>query len=208
MLYLFDRAIVDDLKNSLTDETNKNVFLTDAENYPGIIAQIQDDTITYPLILLHRDEDTPVITELMNFTRYKFGVPCVFDNKTNNVYYERALPVELNYTLRILSHNVADTDELAREIFYKYLSMYYLTIQLPYESDRKLRFGVQVDPGYGIKRESSSGEYLTSGALYQSTMQLRTEGCVSLTYTPRHLTRTVIDTKHIIAENPTPNTAE
>ena len=206
MLYLYDQAICDNLKASLTDEANKNVFLTDADNYPGIIAQIQDDTISYPLILLHRDEDTPIVTELMNFTRYKIGVPCVFDNDKNNIYYERALPVELNYTLRILSHNVADTDELAREIFYKYLSMYFLTIQLPYESDRKIRFGVQVDMEHGIVRESSNNEYLTSGALYQSTIRLITQGCVSITYTPRHLNRTVLNTKEIKFEDPKPDT--
>lgn len=202
MLYLYDRALVDDLKQSLTEAANQNVFLTDADNYPGILAQIQEDTITYPLILLHRDEDMSINTELMNFTRYKFGVPCVFDNKTNNVYYERALPVNLNYTLRILSTNVADTDELSRELFYKYLSMYFLTIQAPYESDRKIRFGVGVDMDYGIKRESGSFDYIASGALYQSTMQLKTEGCVSLTYTPRHLTRVVMDTKKIGIKNP------
>lgn len=171
---------------------NQNVVLTDAENYPGILAQIQEDTITYPLILLHREDDTPIVTDLMNFTRYQFGVPCVFDNDKNNVYYERALPVKLTYSLRILSHNVADTDELARELFYKYISMYFLTIQLPYESERKIRFGVNVDFDYGIKKESSAAGYLTTGALYQSTMMLTTDGCVSLTYTPRHLNRTVI----------------
>ena len=132
MLYLYDRAVRDDLKASLTDAANKNVFLTDADNYPGIVAQVQEDTISYPLILLHRNDDTPIITDLVNFTRYKFGVPCVFDNDKNNIYYERALPVDVGYTLRIISHNVADTDELARELFYKYISMYYLTIQLPY----------------------------------------------------------------------------
>lgn len=202
MLYLFDQAIVDDLKASLTEAANQNVFLTDAENYQGILAQVQEDTIIYPLILLHRDEDTPIRTDLMNFTRYKFGVPCVFDNKTNNVYYERALPVDLNYTLQILSTNVADTDELARELFYKYISMYYLTIQVPYESDRKIRFGVAVDMEYGVKRESGSFDYIGSGTLYQATMRLRTEGCVSLTYTPRHLTRNVLDTRDIGIENP------
>lgn len=202
MLYLYDSAIVDNLKASLTDAANQNVFLTTPENYPGILAQIQDDTITYPLILLHREDDVQVIKELMNFTRYQFGVPCTFDNKTNNIYYERALPVGLNYTLRILSTNVAESDELARELFYKYISMYYLTIQLPYESDRKLRFGISVDPDYGIKRESGSAEYTQSGSLYQSTMMLKTEGCVSLTYTPRHLQRSVIATDKIGVENP------
>ena len=92
MLYLYDNAVCDNLKASLTDELNKNVFITDADNYPGILAQIQNDTITYPLILLHRDEDTPINTDLINFSRYKFGVPCVFDNATNNIYYEKALP--------------------------------------------------------------------------------------------------------------------
>lgn len=203
MYYLYDRAIVDNLKASLTDEVNKNVFITDAENYQGILAQIQEDTITYPLILLHRDEDIPVNTKLMNFTRYQFGVPCTFDNQTNKVYYERALPVDLNYTLRILSTNVADTDELARELFYKYISMYYLTIQVPYESDRKIRFGISVDMDYGIKRESGSFDYIASGALYQSTMRIKTEGCVSLTYTSRHLTRNVLDTTKVDIKNPT-----
>jgi len=204
VLYLYDRAICDNLKASLTDAANQNVFLTTPENYPGILAQIQDDTITYPLILLHREDDVQIIKELMNFTRYQFGVPCSFDNKTNNVYYERALPVGLNYTLRILSTTVAETDELARELFYKYISMYYLTIQLPYESDRKLRFGISVDPDYGIKRESGSAEYTQTGSLYQSTMMLKTEGCVSLTYTSRHLQRSVIATDKVGVENPKP----
>lgn len=203
MIYLYDSAIVDDLKASLTDEANKNVFLTDVENYQGILAQIQEDTITYPLILLHRDDDTPIKKELMNFTRYKVGVPCVFDNKTNNVYYERALPIDVNYTLQILSTNVADRDELARELFYKYISMYYLTIRLPYESDRKIRFGIQVDVDYGIKNESGSFDYIASGALYQATIRLKTNGCVSLTYTPRHVQRTVLDTKQVGIEDPT-----
>ena len=206
MIYLFDSAIVDDLRASLTDEANKNVFLTDVENYQGILAQIQEDTITYPLILLHRDDDTPIKKELMNFTRYKVGVPCVFDNKTNNVYYERALPIDVNYTLQILSTNVADRDELARELFYKYISMYYLTIRLPYESDRKIRFGIQVDVDYGIKNESGSFDYIASGALYQATIRLKTNGCVSLTYTPRHVQRTVLDTKQVGIEDPTGDT--
>ena len=54
MLYVYDAALVEDLKKSLTEAANQNVFLTDADNYPGILAQIQEDTITYPLILLHR----------------------------------------------------------------------------------------------------------------------------------------------------------
>ena len=80
--------------------------------------------------------------------------------------------------------------------------MYFLTIQLPYESDRKIRFGVQVDMDYGVKRESGGGEYLSSGALYQSTLHFKTDGCVLLTYTARHLTRNVLNTDEIKTEDP------
>lgn len=204
MLYLYDQALADDLKQSLSEDINQNIFITTAENYQGILAQIQDDTITYPLILLHREEDTPVRKDMANFTRYQFGVPCVFDNDKNNIYYERALPVDVNYTLTILSTNVADRDELARELFYKYISQYFLTIRLPYESDRKIRFAIDVDFDHGIKESSGSAEYTSSGTLYQSIIRLKTQGCVMLTYTPRHLTRNVLDTKQIKTAPPTP----
>jgi len=193
MLYIYDQALIDDIKSSInSDNANPNVVMSDAETYPGIIAQIKEDTITYPLILVSRDDDMPVITELWNFSRAQFGIPAAFDNKTNNIYYEKAIPVDVAYTVRILATNTADVDELARELFYKYLSMYFLTIRLPYESDRKIRFGVEIDLGYGIKKESGSFDYLKNGALYQSTLHLKTNGCVALSYTPRHLQRTVL----------------
>lgn len=193
MLYVYDQAIIDDIKSSIdSDNANPNVVMADEETYQGLIAQIKDDTITYPLILVVRDSDTPIITELWNFSRAQFGVPAAFDNKTNNIYYEKALPVDIAYTVRILATNTADVDELARELFYKYLSMYFLTVRLPYESDRKVRFGIETDLGYGIKRESGSFEYIKTGALYQSTIHLKTNGCVMLSYSPRHLQRTVL----------------
>jgi len=203
MLWKYDHAIVEDIKKSLNSaNANPNVVIADADTFPGILAQIQNDEITYPLILLQRDEDMPIITELVNFTRSHRGVPAAFDTKTNNLYFEKALPVDIQYTLRIVSTNTADTDELARELFYKYLSMYFLTIQLPYESDRKIRFGIQVDLEYGIKKESGNFEYIQTGALYQSTIHLKTNGCVSLSYTPRHLTRSILDdTINIIPPN-------
>lgn len=193
MLYCYDDAIVNDIKASINSQNaNPNVFMVDDETYPGILAQIQDDTITYPLILIDRDSDMPIITELWNFSRAQFGIPAVFDKKENNIYFERALPIDISYTIRILTTNVADTDELAKELFYKYLSMYYLTIKLPYESDRKIRFGVDIDLGHGIKRESGSFDYIKTGALYQATLHLKTHGCVMLSYTPRHLSREVL----------------
>lgn len=209
MLYLFDNAIIDDLKRTIdpTGGANPNVQICTVENYPNIVAQIQEDKITYPLLLLVRDDSTPIKTDLMNFTRYMKGVPAVFDPKTNNVYYERVVPVDLRYTLFILATSAADRDEVAREIYFKYLSMYYLHIETPYEAKRRIRFGIQIDKSSGIQNESDASDYTQTGAIYQSQMNFATDGCVLLHYTPRHLEIETLS-KDIKIENPKGNKNE
>lgn len=202
MLYLFDSAIVEDLKRTIDPDggANPNVIMTDVDNYAGILAQIQNDTITYPLFLLVRHDDMPIKTDAQNFTRYMKGVPVGFNTKTNDVYYERAIPVDLKYTLWILTTNVADRDECAREIYYKYLSMYYLHIDLPYEIERRIKFGIRVDTSSGIQNQSGASQYTQSGAIYQSQIDFLTDGCVMITNTPRHLKIDVVE--GISIENP------
>jgi hypothetical protein len=163
---------------------------------------LQEDKITYPIILFIRDDDIPVKKDQINFTRYKKGVPVGMDTKTNMIYYERAMPLDLRYTIQIISTNVVDRDEIARELWFKYESEYYLHIETPYEIKRRLRFGVHIGRDFGIKNDSGASQYLSEGKLYTSTMELLRDGCVLLHNTPSHLSRTIVDTKNISIENP------
>ena len=189
MLYLYDSAVIDDLKRTIDPEgeANPSVIMCTVENYQDIVAQMHEDKITYPLIILIRYDDMSIKKDYRNFTRAMKGVPAEFDTKTNNVYYERAVPVDLQYTMYILCTNVADRDEIAREIYFKYLSMFYLHIETPYEAKRRIRFGIQIDEDAGINNESGAAEYTQTGAIYQTQLTLKTHGCVWLHYTPRHL---------------------
>ena len=190
MLYLYDSAIVEDLKRSFNSYNVDNpvVKVIDPEGIIQLAAQIQNDEITFPIVAVSRDPDTPIDTDRFNYVRAHRGVANVFDTKTNNIYYERMIPIELGYHLTVLTTNTADMDELIKELMFKYLNMYFLTISLPYESKRKMRFGVVCD-FEGIERSSSTLEYLESGRLYQSIIPLRCEGAVLLSYTPAHLRR-------------------
>ena len=203
MIYKYDSALVEDMKRTIDPDggANPNVMCITIDQYQSVIAQLQEDKISYPIILLIRDDDIPIKTDLMNFVRYKKGVPAVIDPKTNNVYYERALPIDLRYTIQILTTNVADRDEISREIIFKYESEYYLHIESPYEVKRKMRFGVQIDRTFGIKNDSASSEYLAEGKIYITMMELLTDGCVMLNNTPRHLKVTKMS-KDIGIENP------
>lgn len=192
MIYLYDEAIVNDLKKSFNPNAVENpvVSVVSPERVVDIAAQLQNDEISFPLVALTRNEDISIDTNLTNFTRMHKGVAAVVDPKTNNLYYEQAIPLKLNYALTVLTTNTADMDELVRELIFKYTRMYFLTITLPYEGQRKVRFGITIDTDSDIERSSGVIEYLESGQLYQSIIHLHCEGCVYVKYTPVHLKRT------------------
>lgn len=192
MLYLYDEAIVNDLKRSFNPNAVENpvVSVVSPDRIVDIAAQLQNDEISFPIVALTRNDDTSIDTNLTNFTRMHKGVATVIDPKTNNLYYEQSIPLKLEYALTVLATNTADMDELVRELIFKYTRMYFLTITLPYEGQRKVRFGVTVDSDSGIERSSGIVEYLESGQLYQSIIHLKCEGCVYVKYTPMHLKRT------------------
>lgn len=192
MLYLYDKSIVSDLVASFNPDNVADpvVKVISPEAAVDVAAQIQDDNIKFPIVVLTRDDDISIDTSRMNFTLAKKGVVAGFDTKRNLIYKEKVVPFDLNYHLTILTTNTTDMDELMKELIFKYSDMYYLTINLPYEVDRKIRFGFCIDKSSTISKKSGGYEYLNEGKLYQSVLSLKTEGCVLVSYTPVHLKRT------------------
>lgn len=190
MLYLYDKAICEDLERSFDPDHigNSAVKVIDPEGALTLAAQIQNDEIKFPLVSVVRSEEPNIDTSRMNFTLAHKGIATVVDNEINTLYFEKRIPINLSYNLTILATNTADKDELLRELLMKYLDMYYLRITLPYESNRFINFGVRVDQE-GIETSSSSYEYISGGKLYQCIIPLKCEGCMLVNYTPRKIKR-------------------
>ena len=184
MVWIYDNAICDDLNRSLG---SGDVRVIDPEGAVDIIAQIKDDNIKFPVVVLTRDTDYEIDTSRINFTLAHRGIPACIDLETNKIYNERVLPINLKYNLTVLATNTADMDELMKELIFKYIHMFFLTIKLPYEGERKLRFGISIDPGTTISQSSGSVEYLKTGKLYQSIIPLTCQGCVLISYVPHQL---------------------
>ena len=191
MLYLYDNAICTNLSESFNqDEDIGNVVkVIPPEEVFSIVAQVQEDKLRFPLVALTREPDYQLDKQRLNFTAMKRGVQSVMDVETNMIYNERVIPITLDYSLTVLATNTADMDEITRELLFKYTSMYFLSIDLPYEASRKIRFGIIVDREKSIERSSSQGEYLSKGQLYQTIIPLHCEGAVLLHYVPFHLKR-------------------
>ena len=198
MLYLYDNALVEDLKKSFnpTGGASDVVKVLDPDLAIDAAAQIQNDEFTFPAVVLTRNPYS-IDNSRINFTRFNRGVSAVIDPETNMVYNEKALPITLSYNLTVLATNTVDMDEITRELLFKYYSQYFLSIDLPYEADRKMRFGVRIDQDNDIEASSRLLEYLQNGKAYQNIIHLTCEGCVLLSYTPRQLMR--FGTEQVIA---------
>lgn len=192
MLYLYDRAITQDLIDSFNPNhvPDPTVRVVDPEEIFGLAAQLHDDNIKFPIVALSRMQNTPIDSNLTNFTRLQVGALSCMDTKTNELYYEHSAPVDLKYSLTILTTRVADMDELVKEIIFKYTTQYFLTIELPYECKRQLRFAVEIDGDRDIERETATKDYIQGGVLHQTIIPLKCRGCVLVYNRPVKLQRT------------------
>ncbi len=193
MLWIYDEAIIEDLKSCInpTGGLNNTVKMMGDKGAMGVLAQAQEDKIKFPAIFLERSGDTPLDRNRYHFSRTYKGVPTTFDPETNTLYIEKMVPIELKYYLHVLATNTTDVDEITREIIFRYNSLYYLTTEVPYESKRKIRFGIVINQDNSIRRESGTSNYLESGVLYESIMEINCQGAVMLSYTPKHLDRII-----------------
>jgi hypothetical protein len=200
VLYLYDEAIKKDLERSFNPNNVPNpvVRVVEVDAAIGLAAQLQNDNITFPIVAVTRMPDHSIDKSRMNFTLAHRGVISVFDNKTNMIYRERIMPIKLTYTLTVLTTKTTDMDELMRELIFKYTSMYFLTIKLPYEASRKVRFGVRIDWDEGIQRKSGQLEYVASGQVYQSIITLQCDGCFLATYTPTKLRNLEVQVEPVV----------
>lgn len=195
MLWAYDEAIVKDLADCIDPDggANNTVKMMGETGMMGVMAQLQEDKITFPAIFLQRHSETPLDTTRFNFTRMHKGVPTTYDPEKNNIYLEKAVPIELGYDLHVLTTNTVDMDEMIRELLFRYSSMYYLSFQVPYESKREIRFGMAIRPNTSISRKSGSSDYIEGGRLYESIAEIVCEGAVLLDYTPRHMQGIIMD---------------
>ena len=191
MLWIYDNAIAEDLRKSLnpTNVPDPAVTVVSSESAINLAAQIQNDKIRFPVIALTRTSTVNIDEKTTNFTKTKKGIPTTFDNVSNNFYDEKSIPVNLSYELSVFTSNTADMDEIVRELLFKYSSMYFLSVTIPYESKRTIRFGIVADNTEGIQINSTASNYLSEGKLYGSSLTLRCEGCVLVHYNTRKLRR-------------------
>ena len=180
MIHLYDKAIADYLQARLKagGQEYQNVKVYRPENIHELVAAIKGDTVPLPVVSISRTSE-PVDRERYNFAREKFGFPVGVNPKNKNeVVYEHAIPINLQYSLQVMSDKTWVADEIIRSLWSCLRKRYFHEITAPYGINRKISFGLQC--GDDIVTQTGSSEYHAVGTLYQKSVPLWTNGAVML----------------------------
>lgn len=191
MLYLYDEAIHNNLNFILSDASGaSSVGIFSGDSVESVAAMISNDEISFPIICIVRDPGSGSLdSSRTNFSWMHRGVATVIDRETNELYYERRIPVKLSYTLCVYAANQADIDEIIRELIFHYINMYFLYIKLPYEDSKDIAFGVRIPNDMELDSKSGSSQYYESGIVYETDIKLEIDGAFLVNYTPVKLKR-------------------
>lgn len=188
MLWIYDNVIVKDLQEDL----GSSVSVLDPEQALQTSALLQEDKIHFPILTLTRADNFQIDSQRTNFTLMHQGVAASFDPKTNTIYNEKVIPITLQYQMTVLSAVQSDLDELIRELIFKYINQYFITVELPYEAKREIRIGLSIHPEDQIQWRSTPSNYIENGQLLSGVLTLYVDGAVIVSYAGMHLVRTSI----------------
>lgn len=196
MLYLYDDAIVEDLKYSINPENLSNpvVSIFSGDEIAGVAAMLQDDNLQFPIICIKRN-DYSIDPDRSNFTWQHKGLATVIDKETHDLYYERRIPIKFTYTIAVYGVNQEQMDEIIRELIFHYSDMFFLAIDLPYEDSKLIRFGLQLPSDMQVKSQSGFSEYIETGKLYESDIDIEVLGAFLVEYVPARLRRVELHAK-------------
>lgn len=189
MIWIYDDAIIKDLKEDLGD----SVAVLNPDQSLQVIALLQEDKIKFPIVAFTRDDNFQIKSDLVNFTRMHRGIPAVFDSKENTVYNEKSIPIDLKYEMTVMASSQADLDEIIRELIFKYTEQYFITVELPYEAKRQIRVGLSIHPDDPIQWDKTPSDYISGGTLLSGKINLFVDGAILVSYTGMHLKKADLD---------------
>lgn len=143
MVYLYDNAIINDLRRIITDN---RITITPFENLIRTISKSENDVISLPIVSITRTNWTILSNRphAMKFDGALSDISLVNqeDTKVTNL---QAIPIRINYLIDVWTRTRLDNDNLFRELIFYYSTNPTLKIQIPYGIDANKNFNIIFD---------------------------------------------------------------
>lgn len=167
MIYLYEEAIVNNLRTLLGDD---RVSIIASDELFRLVADKKEDTVKLPLVSLQRiDYKFGNITGNTSLT--KRGGKFVDNN--GDLQQIQAIPIICRWQIDILSRYRKDNDNLTRELIFHYLNNPTLEVMLPYGIHRTHNFNIMYDPI--IVDNSDVSNHVNLGEKFRTTLTITSD---------------------------------
>lgn len=166
MISLYDDALRDYLKS-----INENFAIVPVKDYWNVISMHKEGKLQMPAIVLFRSNWTPD-RNLMSWPVARKGrIDRIQEHKKIK---ERAIPVQVDYTVTLLATTQDDIDDLTSEVTFEFIMNPRLTVPLPYGSNRSIHGQIQISSDF--QNSSGNDRFSETGILYQQIIPIRVLG--------------------------------
>ena len=167
MFYLYDTAIVNDLRSIFEDH---NIYICPPELVFKTIGRLNEDDIKMPMISLLRTGTS--ILPSQHPMRFGGAVSDV-DVEENTYETIRAIPIQINYLIDVWTKHREENDNIIRELIFYYMTHPTLQIDIPYGVDLKHNFNIFFDSN--IEDNSDIVDQPNHGEYFRQTLSIYTD---------------------------------
>lgn len=169
--YLYDDAIVDDLRKVIGDD---RIHLTVVERAMEVIPRINEDKFTLPLVTLSRTGWRILSNNHNHSARFEGGIVDIHPhNDTTRIKRVQFIPMQLDYNIDVWTRTRRENDEIVRELFWYFLIAPTLTIRVPYDLEFDHNFNLFIEPD--IEDNSDISGQPAHGEYFRQTLHIYTD---------------------------------
>lgn len=176
-MHLYDDAVVEKFKELFgTDK----MFIIPPERAKDTIAQIEKDSVNFPLVSLDRKGFT-IRDSAINWSASRMGLAdSITDDGKANIMH--VIPIKINYQLDVYTTDRVSCDEILRELIFYFTLHPTLMVKIPYGLNTKHKFNLFFNPD--IEDNSDTISHIEKGVLYRYTANLYTDDAYLFANTP------------------------
>ena len=167
MFYLYDTAIVEDLRSIFDDD---KIFICPPDRVFATIGRLSEDDVKLPMISVVRTGTS--LGNSQHSMRFTGGLLSI-DPQTNENTKLQAIPITINYQLDVWTKHREENDNIVRELLFYYMTHPTLLVDIPYGSNLKHNFNIFFDSN--IEDNSDISDHVNRGEYFRQTLSVYTD---------------------------------
>ena len=166
MFYLYDKAIIEDLRSIFDDD---RIFIEPADKVFNTISRLNEDDIKMPIISVARTGTS--LRDSQHSMRFTGGLSYISDDEQTTSRIQ-VIPIQINYLLDVWTKHREENDNIVRELLFYYMTHPTLEVDVPYGTNLKHTFNIFYDQN--IEDNSDIMGQLEHGEYFRTTLSLYT----------------------------------